>query len=199
MRIRSLRLSVREPPGRPSRQPSVCAKLQIEGNRHWTLRTAKSTCIMPRRRLRRKRPLKCPYCSSPSTKVLDKRDSEDLTVTRRRRRCSSCGGRFTTYERAEIVSLLVVKKDGRREEFSRPKLRAGITKACAKRPVSAAAIEQLVNDVESELRKREGAEVDHAILGELVMEKLRQLDNVAYIRFASVYRAFADLSSFEEE
>jgi transcriptional repressor NrdR len=143
--------------------------------------------------------LKCPYCSSPSTKVLDKRDSEDLTVTRRRRRCSSCGGRFTTYERSEIVSLLVVKKDGRREEFSRSKLRAGITKACAKRPVSAAAIEQLVNEVETELRKREGAEVDHAVMGELVMEKLRQLDNVAYIRFASVYRAFADLSSFEEE
>jgi transcriptional repressor NrdR len=143
--------------------------------------------------------VKCPYCSSPSTRVLDKRDSEDLTVTRRRRRCATCGGRFTTYERAELVSLIVVKKDGRREEFSRTKLRGGITKACAKRPVSAAAIEQLVNDVEADLRKREGAEVDHAILGEMVMDKLRQLDNVAYIRFASVYRAFADLSSFEEE
>ena len=143
--------------------------------------------------------MKCPYCSSPSTRVLDKRDSEDLTVTRRRRRCAACGGRFTTYERAEIVSLLVVKKDGRREEFSRGKLRAGITKACAKRPVSASAIEQLVNEVEADLRKREGAEVDHAIIGELVMNKLRQLDNVAYIRFASVYRAFGDLSSFEDE
>ena len=143
--------------------------------------------------------VKCPYCSSPSTKVLDKRDSEDLTVTRRRRRCTSCGGRFTTYERAELVSLIVAKKDGRREEFSRAKLRAGITKACAKRPVSATAIEQLVNEVEAELRKREGAELDHAVLGEMVMDKLRQLDNVAYIRFASVYRAFGDLSSFEEE
>jgi transcriptional repressor NrdR len=143
--------------------------------------------------------VKCPYCSSPSTKVLDKRDSEDLTVTRRRRRCSSCGGRFTTYERSELVSLLVVKKDGRREEFSRTKLRAGISTACAKRPVSASAIEQLVNEVEADLRKREGAEVDHALIGEMVMDKLRQLDHVAYIRFASVYRAFADLSSFEEE
>ena len=143
--------------------------------------------------------VKCPYCSSPSTKVLDKRDSEDLTVTRRRRRCAACGGRFTTYERAEIVSLLVVKKDGRREEFSRAKLRAGITKACAKRPVSASAIEQLVNEVEVELRRREGSEVDHAIVGEMVMDQLRRLDNVAYIRFASVYRAFGDLSSFEEE
>jgi transcriptional repressor NrdR len=143
--------------------------------------------------------MKCPYCSSPSTRVLDKRDSEDLTVTRRRRRCAACGGRFTTYERAELVSLIVVKKDGRREEFSRAKLRGGITKACAKRPVSVAAIELLVNEVEAGLRKREGAEVDHAILGEMVMDKLRELDNVAYIRFASVYRAFGDLSSFEEE
>ncbi|MBM2811453.1 MAG: nrdR [Chloroflexi bacterium] len=98
-----------------------------------------------------------------------------------------------------MVSLLVVKKDGRREEFSRPKLRAGITKACAKRPVSAGAVEQLVNDIEADLRRREGSEVNHAALGELVMDKLRQLDNVAYIRFASVYRAFTDLSSFEEE
>ena len=143
--------------------------------------------------------MKCPYCSAVSTKVLDKRDSEDLTVTRRRRRCSACGARFTTYERAEIVSLMLVKKDGRREEFNRAKLRAGVTTACAKRPVSVAAIEQLVNEVESELRRREAAEVNHALVGELVMNKLRELDHVAYIRFASVYRAFADLSSFEEE
>ncbi|HZT05589.1 MAG TPA: transcriptional regulator NrdR [Chloroflexota bacterium] len=143
--------------------------------------------------------MKCPYCSAPTTKVLDKRDSEDLTVTRRRRRCATCGARFTTYERAEVAGLILVKKDGRREEFSRAKLRAGITKACAKRPVSADAIEQLVNDIEAALRQREGHEVSHAVVGELVMNKLRELDNVAYIRFASVYRAFADLSSFEEE
>jgi transcriptional repressor NrdR len=143
--------------------------------------------------------MKCPFCGAATTKVLDKRDSEDGTVTRRRRRCTSCGGRFTAYERAELVSLVVVKKDGRREEFSRAKLRSGITKACAKRPVSATMIEQLVNEIESEVRRREGPELDHAAIGELVMEKLRQLDHVAYIRFASVYRAFADLSSFEEE
>jgi transcriptional repressor NrdR len=143
--------------------------------------------------------MKCPYCSSPSTKVVDKRDSEDLTVTRRRRRCTTCGARFTTYERAEIVSLIVVKKDGRREEFNRTKLRAGITKACAKRPVSAETIERLVNEIEADLRRRETAEVHHEIVGELVMRKLAELDHVAYIRFASVYRAFADLSSFEEE
>jgi len=143
--------------------------------------------------------MKCPYCGAPVTKVLDKRDSEDNTVTRRRRRCVECGGRFTTYERAEVVNLVVVKKDGRREEFSRTKLRAGLTKACAKRPVSAAAIEQLVNEIEAELRRRDGAEVQHEAIGELVMEKLRRVDHVAYIRFASVYRAFGDLSSFEEE
>jgi transcriptional repressor NrdR len=143
--------------------------------------------------------MKCPYCSSPTTKVVDKRDSEDLTVTRRRRRCTACGARFTTYERAEIVSLILVKKDGRREEFNRAKLRAGITKACAKRPVSAETIERLVNEIEAELRRRETAEVDHEIVGELVMARLAALDHVAYIRFASVYRAFADLSSFEEE
>jgi transcriptional repressor NrdR len=143
--------------------------------------------------------MKCPYCASPTTKVVDKRDSEDLTVTRRRRRCTACGARFTTYERAEIVSLIVVKKDGRREEFNRAKLRSGITKACAKRPVSAETIERLVNEIEAELRRRETSEVDHEIIGELVMAKLADLDHVAYIRFASVYRAFADLSSFEEE
>jgi transcriptional repressor NrdR len=143
--------------------------------------------------------MKCPYCSSPSTKVVDKRDSEDLTVTRRRRRCTACGARFTTYERAEIVSLIVAKKDGRREEFNRAKLRSGLSKACAKRPVSAEAVEHLVNEIEAELRRRESAEVDHEVIGELVMTKLAELDHVAYIRFASVYRAFADLSSFEEE
>lgn len=143
--------------------------------------------------------MKCPYCSAPTTKVLDKRDSEDLTITRRRRRCSSCGARFTTYERAELVSLMIVKKDGRREEFNRAKLRAGVTTACAKRPVSAAAIEELVNEVETELRQREAGEINHALVGEAVMNKLHALDHVAYIRFASVYRAFADLSSFEEE
>ena len=143
--------------------------------------------------------MKCPFCPGTETRVIDTRDSDDLTVTRRRRRCDSCGARFTTYERSEMVSLSVIKKDGRREEFSRAKLRSGITKACAKRPVSAAAIEQLVNDIEAELRSHEGLEVSAALLGEVVMKKLRELDNVAYIRFASVYLAFGDLSSFEEE
>jgi transcriptional repressor NrdR len=141
--------------------------------------------------------VRCPYCASRETKVVDKRDGDG--VTRRRRRCSSCAGRFTTYERPEIARLFVVKKDGRREEFSRAKLRAGIEKAVTKRPVSAEAIERLLEEIEADLRRREGLEVPAPVLGELVMDKLRLLDKVAYVRFASVYRAFADVSSFEEE
>jgi transcriptional repressor NrdR len=120
-------------------------------------------------------------------------------VTRRRRKCESCAGRFTTYERPEVARLLVVKKDGRREEFSRAKLRAGIAKACTKRPVAAEAIERALDEIEAALRRREGLEVPADAVGELVMEKLRALDKVAYIRFASVYRNFADVSSFEDE
>ena len=141
--------------------------------------------------------MRCPYCASRETKVVDKRDGDG--VTRRRRRCSSCAARFTTYERPEVARLLIVKKDGRREEFNRAKLGAGIAKACTKRPVSAEAIERLLDEVETDLRRREGLEVPADVVGELVMEKLRALDKVAYIRFASVYRNFADVSSFEEE
>lgn len=141
--------------------------------------------------------MRCPYCHSRETKVVDKRDADG--VTRRRRRCESCQGRFTTYERPEVARLLIVKKDGRREEFSRAKLRTGIEKACAKRPVSAATIEHMVDEIELELRRREGLEVTGETVGELVMEKLRAVDKVAYIRFASVYRKFSDLSSFEDE
>ncbi len=141
--------------------------------------------------------MRCPFCHSRDTRVVDKRDADG--VTRRRRRCERCAGRFTTYERPEMARLLIVKKDGRREEFNRAKLRAGIEKACAKRPVSAEAIERLVDEIEIELRRREGLEVPAAVVGELVMERLRVLDKVAYVRFASVYRALADVSSFEEE
>jgi transcriptional repressor NrdR len=141
--------------------------------------------------------VRCPFCGSRHSRVVDKRDSEG--VTRRRRQCIDCGSRFTTYERPELARLLIVKKDGRREEFDRAKLRDGITKACAKRPVSAETVERLLDEIEGELRRREGLEVPAATVGELVMEKLRTVDKVAYIRFASVYRAFADVSSFEEE
>ena len=141
--------------------------------------------------------MRCPYCQSRETKVVDKRDADG--ITRRRRRCENCDARFTTFERPEAVPLFIVKKDGRREEFDREKLRSGIRKACAKRPVSAATIEQMVDEIESELRQREGLEVSNDAVGELVMEKLRAVDKVAYIRFASVYRKFSDVSSFEEE
>jgi transcriptional repressor NrdR len=141
--------------------------------------------------------VRCPFCASRDTKVVDKRDGDG--VTRRRRRCSSCAGRFTTYERPEAARLLVVKKDGRREEFSRAKLRAGVTKACTKRPVAAEVIEHLLDEIEAELRRREGLEVPAQAVGELVMDRLRGLDKVAYIRFASVYRNFADVASFEDE
>jgi transcriptional repressor NrdR len=142
--------------------------------------------------------LKCPYCGHDQTKVVDKRDLTAGT-TRRRRLCAGCGRRFSTYEQAEVAGIVVMKKDGRREPFDRGKLRAGIQRACEKRPISAETIESLIEAIETECRSREGTEVPTSVLGELVMDRLRTLDKVAYIRFASVYRAFADLQSFEEE
>ncbi|MBI4492326.1 MAG: transcriptional repressor NrdR [Chloroflexi bacterium] len=143
--------------------------------------------------------MRCPYCSAGKTRVIDKRDADEAAVTRRRRQCLVCEGRFTTLERPEVVSLMVAKKDGRRQEFDRAKLRASIQKACTKRPISAETIERLVDQIEAELRGRDVLEVPSRVVGDLVVEKLRGLDKVAYIRFASVYRAFADISSFEEE
>jgi transcriptional repressor NrdR len=143
--------------------------------------------------------MKCPFCGSRETRVLDKRDSEDVALTRRRRECQGCGGRFTTFERPEVTTLMVAKKDGRRQAFDRAKLRGSIQTACAKRPISAETIERLVDQIETELRSRDALEVPSSVIGDLVVEKLRVLDHVAYIRFASVYRAFADISSFEDE
>ncbi len=143
--------------------------------------------------------MRCPFCASRDTRVLDKRDSEDVAVTRRRRECQSCGGRFTTFERPEVATLMVVKKDGRRQPFDRAKLRSSIQTACAKRPISAETIERMVDQIDAALRSRDVLEVPSSIVGDLVVEKLRALDQVAYIRFASVYRAFADISSFEDE
>ncbi len=120
-------------------------------------------------------------------------------MTRRRRECQSCGGRFTTYERPEMAALMVVKKDGRRQPFDRAKLRASIQTACTKRPISAETIERLVDGIEAELRSRDTLEVPSSVLGDVVVERLRSVDQVAYIRFASVYRQFADISSFEDE
>ncbi|MEM2933180.1 MAG: transcriptional regulator NrdR [Candidatus Pacearchaeota archaeon] len=135
----------------------------------------------------------CPYCSG-NTKVLDKRDTED--VTRRRRECLKCGKRFTTYERIE-TNVRVIKKDNRREPFDREKLLIGIMKACEKRPISQDTIEKAVAEIEAKIRGY-GPEIPSRVIGELVMKKLKKLDKVAYIRFASVYREFEDIEDFKE-
>lgn len=137
--------------------------------------------------------VKCPFCSG-ETKVVDKRDGEDST--RRRRECTSCEKRFTTYERPEI-NIMIVKKDGRREPYSREKIMAGIIKACEKRPVSLDAIERAVDKIEKTIRETD--EITSREIGELIMRELRKIDKVAYIRFASVYREFDDLNAFERE
>lgn len=143
--------------------------------------------------------MKCPYCNYEETQVIDSRDTENLEATRRRRECSKCNKRFTTYERLEEADIVVVKKEGKRERFERQKVINGILKACEKRPISLEKIEKVVDEVESDLRKRDSVEVDSKIIGNLVMKKLKSLDKVAYIRFASVYLEFEDLTRFEEE
>jgi transcriptional repressor NrdR len=141
--------------------------------------------------------MKCPYCGYKDTKVTDSRGVTQ--GIRRRRQCLKCGSRFTTYERVQDLNLVIVKKDGRREEFSRPKLLTGVRKACEKRPLPIGTIEKLVDDIEAELRRLGQAEVPSSVVGEMVMERLRKLDDIAYIRFASVYRSFADIGSLKQE
>lgn len=141
----------------------------------------------------------CPFCAHDTTKVLDKREATSGKETRRRRECTKCGRRFTTFERVETLDLLVVKKDGKREIFDRGKLRSGIIKSCEKRPISAESIEKVVDEIEGELRKGTSSEVSSKEIGELVTRKLKKLDKIAYIRFASVYRQFADIKDFEKE
>jgi transcriptional repressor NrdR len=141
--------------------------------------------------------MKCPVCRSDDTRVIDSRDDE--SAVRRRRECQSCRHRFTTYERAEAPRLFVAKKDGRREPYNRDKVLGGLRKASEKRPVSEAAIQEIADRVERELHARGENEVQSTVVGDLVMTELRGLDKVAYIRFASVYRSFADLNSFQEE
>jgi len=141
----------------------------------------------------------CPFCAHEVTRVVDKREGASGKTTRRRRECQKCTRRFTTFERVETLDLLVIKKDGKREIFDRIKLRSGIIKACEKRPVSAEDIEKIIDEIEAELRKNNAQEVSSKKIGELVIKKLKKLDEIAYIRFASVYRQFADLSDFERE
>lgn len=142
--------------------------------------------------------MKCPYCDSQETEVVETRDSEDFSTTRRRRECTKCQKRFTTYERVENTPLLVIKKDGRREPFLREKLRNGIVKACEKRPVSMDLIESLVEEIERELRGKETNEISSKTIGNMALRKLKKIDKVAYLRYASVYLDFSDLSDFEE-
>ena len=143
--------------------------------------------------------MNCPYCTHPENRVTDKRETGDFDVTRRRRECLKCNKRFTTYERIETLELTVVKKDGKRENFDRQKVLSGMLRACEKRPIPRERIEKIADDIEARLRIHRKTEIDSSFIGELVMKKLRKLDNVAYIRFASVYREFTDLESFREE
>lgn len=143
--------------------------------------------------------MKCPYCNNLDTEVIETRDSEDLATTRRRRECSKCTKRFTTYERVETVTLTVLKKEGRKEQFDRDKLRKGIAKACEKTTVGAQEIEKIVDEVERELRTLDTVEVDSKKIGQMVAGRLKKMDKIAYIRFSSVFRRFVDLEDFEKE
>jgi transcriptional repressor NrdR len=143
--------------------------------------------------------MRCPHCGYREDKVVDSRATQEESAIRRRRECLKCGKRFTTYEYVEEVSLMVIKKDGRREPFDRKKMLSGIIRACEKRPVSMEKMEEIATQVERTIQKKSDREVSASKIGELVMEKLKQLDDVAYVRFASVYRQFKDVGQFMEE
>ena len=143
--------------------------------------------------------MKCAFCYSEETKVIDKRESQDSSTTRRRRECLKCKRRFTTYERVEDFDITIVKKDGRREQFNREKLKTGIMKSCEKRPISVAQIDLVVDDIEAEIRRMDSKEVTSKQIGSIVMKKLRKLDKIAYIRFAAVYREMEEIEELERE
>lgn len=143
--------------------------------------------------------MKCPFCNQDNTRVVDSRPADDNTAIRRRRMCDACGKRFTTYEKVETIPLIVIKKDQNREQFDRSKIEAGVLRACHKRPVSAEQIHRLVDDVETEVFNLEERETPSSVIGEIVMDKLKDLEAVAYVRFASVYREFKDVNTFMDE
>lgn len=143
--------------------------------------------------------MRCPYCENPDTKVIDSRPTEEGHAIRRRRGCESCGKRFTTYEKVEESIIMIIKKDGRREAFDRSKVMNGIVKACEKRPVPMAEIERIVDEIERGLNNLMEKEVDSTFIGELIMDQLKKVDEVAYVRFASVYRQFTDVNTFIKE
>lgn len=143
--------------------------------------------------------MKCPYCNESDTKVIDSRPADDNSSIRRRRQCEKCGKRFTTYEKLETMPLMVIKKDNSRETYDRSKLEAGVIHSCHKRPVSTQQIDKLIDEIENRIFNMEEKEVETSVIGELVMETLKGLDEVAYVRFASVYREFKDVNTFMEE
>ena len=143
--------------------------------------------------------MKCPFCNQDNTRVVDSRPIDDNTAIRRRRMCDACGKRFTTYEKVETIPLIVIKKDQNREQFDRSKIEAGVLRACHKRPVSAEQIHKLVDEVETEIFNLEEREIPSSVIGEIVMDKLKDLEAVAYVRFASVYREFKDVNTFMDE
>lgn len=143
--------------------------------------------------------MKCPFCENSDTKVIDSRQTDDGHAIRRRRECENCNKRFTTYEKVEEMILMVIKKDGSRKAFDRSKIMNGIVKACEKRPVPVAEIEAVVDEIERGLNNMMEKEVESSFIGELIMEKLRDMDEVAYVRFASVYRQFTDINTFVSE
>ena len=143
--------------------------------------------------------MKCPYCGNPDTRVIDSRPAEDNSSIRRRRSCDECGKRFTTYEKVETIPLIIIKKDNNREQYNRSKIERGIIRACYKRPVSAEAIQKAVERIEIKIFNLEAKEVSSTDVGEIVMDELKELDEVAYVRFASVYREFKDVNTFMDE
>ena len=143
--------------------------------------------------------MRCPFCSNEDTKVVDSRSQDDNTVIKRRRLCDKCGKRFTTFERVDTVPLIVVKKDGTREVFEKNKMLNGIVKACNKRNISMGQMEELVDDIENTIMNSPSKEVSSTDLGNMVMDRLNKLDDVAYVRFASVYRQFRDINTFMDE
>ncbi|MGN0244278.1 MAG: transcriptional regulator NrdR [Lachnospiraceae bacterium] len=143
--------------------------------------------------------MKCPYCNEENTRVIDSRPADDFTSIRRRRACDACGKRFTTFEKVETIPLIVIKRDGNREAYDRAKIESGILRSCHKRPVSVEQMDTAVNEIENEIYNLEKREIESTTIGEIVMDKLRTMDEVAYVRFASVYREFKDVNTFMKE
>ena len=143
--------------------------------------------------------MKCPYCSNPDTRVVDSRPAEDGAAIRRPRSCDACGKRFTTYEKVETIPLIIIKKDNTREQYNRRKIENGIIRACYKRPVPAEEIERMADKIETMVFSLEEKEISSSVVGEMVMDGLKDLDEVAYVRFASVYREFKDVNTFMDE